>query len=103
MADIDVFYKRSNDFRTIPVSGVWGGVTAPGMISAEFFVEKPAVPEHTVIKVDENGVATELPSGKREITREILVGVIITPEMARIIGNFLIARADEIDKFRDKK
>lgn len=100
MPDINVFYKRSDNFTVFPVGGVWGGITPQGLISAEFFIDKPASPEHTVLKLDETGEAKETVPDRQDITRELLVGLIANPEIARIIGNWLITRADEVDKIR---
>lgn len=105
MPDINVFYRRSEDYKIIPITGAWGGITPQGSISCEVFFEKSSQPEHTVLRVSDSGEKpVEVPNEKQrpEVTREVLVAMIMQPEVARNLGNWLIGKADEFDKLLAK-
>ncbi len=102
MGDITVFFKKSQDYREIPVSGAWGGLSPQGMVYCDLFVEKAENPESIVFRIDENNQPQEV-SRQPQTTyfiREALVGLMMQPDVARSIGQWLVWQADEFDKGR---
>lgn len=98
MVELNVFYKRDDNYRLIPVTGIYGGITPQGLISADLFVDKPSTPEHITVSIDERGNATESAISRQDVTRELLVGLLVNPQIARVMGSWLISKADEYDK-----
>lgn len=101
MPEINVRYVRNEHYKIVPVSGVWGGINAKGLVYCDFFVEKPEIPKTVVMEVDEKtGKSKEISKEPKEgcLIREILCGVTIQPDIACSIGEWLVAKADEYDK-----
>ena len=100
MPDVNIFYRKSSDFKMLPISGIWGGLTAQGYLYCELFFEKAETPESILIHVEEGKKPHE--GGQRPETlmfvRESLVGLSMQPEIARAIGEWLIKNADQFKK-----
>jgi hypothetical protein len=100
MAQIRVKAKKDSEHRIIPASGVWGGVTPHGMVYFDVVLEKPEAPTLTIIDVDEaTGVRTETIEEPKEqsVERILMTGILVRPEAARAIGQWLIEKADEAE------
>ncbi|MDP3111584.1 MAG: hypothetical protein Q8M71_05740 [Thermodesulfovibrionales bacterium] len=93
---LNIFFRRDKDYKIIPVSGVWGGLTAAGLLNCELFVEGREAPEKIV--VDDTGKEISRNPAQQQIVREILISLVMRPEVARSIGQWLISKADEYDK-----
>jgi hypothetical protein len=100
MAKVKVRSKKEEGHRIITASGVWGGVTPHGMIYFDMFIEKPEAPAETLITVDERtGERHETVETPVEpyIERLLVMGVMVRPEIARSIGQWLMEKADEAE------
>jgi hypothetical protein len=94
-----VKYKESKDYRKGAASGVFGGPTPAGGLMCNFFLETRAVPDQVEIEIDSSGAAIEKPVTEEEgevFIREILFGVLLSPQVARSIGDWLIQRSREL-------
>jgi len=94
-----VRYRESPDYRRVPATGVFGGPTPAGDLMCNFFLETRAVPEEVEIEIDAGGAAKEKqpPQEDPEVfVREIQVGILLNPNVARSIGEWLIQRSEEI-------
>jgi len=101
MPEIKIFFRRAAEFKMIPVSGVWGGLTPQGNVYCDFFFEKAEIPENVVVQVGEGGTpAKEVGRNPQNqmFVREVVVGLSMQPEIARSIGQWLIEKADEFQK-----
>jgi hypothetical protein len=100
MARVKVRSKKEEGHRIITASGVWGGVTPHGMIYFDMFIEKPEAPAETMITIDERtGERTETVETPSEpyVERLLVMGVMVRPEIARSIGQWLTEKADEAE------
>ncbi len=98
MTTIKIQYEEAKDYRSIPVTGIWGGVAPNGEIFADFFIERQKSPSSTHIEIDESGkLVKETPSGQKYI-REKQIGIILRPDIALSIGNWLVDKAKEAMK-----
>lgn len=100
MPEIHIYFKKADGYKVMPVSGAWGGLTPQGLVHCDFFVEKSENPERVVMSLDETtGEAREISRSPEQnfVVRESLVGVMMQPDMARSIGKWLIAQADDFD------
>lgn len=97
---VNVFFRKDKDYRIHPVSGVWGGLTPHGLISCDFFFERAETPERLTIEDDSREVSRspETPM----IIRELLAGISLRPEVARSIGQWFIAQAEEFDRIQGR-
>jgi hypothetical protein len=100
MAKIRVKARKDSEHRIIPASGVWGGVTPHGMVYFDVVLEKPEAPTLTIINVDEaTGERVESIEEPKEqsVERILMTGILVRPESARAIGQWLIDKADEAE------
>jgi hypothetical protein len=101
MANVKIIFKRNADYKSVPVSGIWGSVTPQGMINGDIFVESIEPPEFIVLDIDQitgEPKTTKKHPEKQDVLREAIVGLVFKPDIARSIGEWLIAKADEVEK-----
>lgn len=105
MADINVYYRKNEQYKTLPISGVWGGITPQGFIHGDLIIEKTEMPDKVVLQInDKTGEANQISQSPEGgvIIREALVGIVMFPEVAREIGKWLVQKADEFDNLSKK-
>jgi hypothetical protein len=101
MPDIHIVYRAAKDYKSIPVSGVYGGINPQGMIHADLFIEKADYPEETVMRVNEaTGETFELSRTPEQqpVVREFLVGMVMRPEVAKAIGQWLLKQVEQMER-----
>lgn len=96
---ITIVYEEAEGKRTISASGAQGGVAPNGnSIVANFYVERGSVPHHVQHEVNEEGrVDLDQPIDavtRGEVTREIQTTMVMTPEDAYRIGQWLMQHAE---------
>jgi len=91
-----VQFSRATDYRIIPATGAWGGVTPNGEIVFDLYVERQESPESIEIEVvDGKQVGEKRYPQPQPIEREAQIGVVVRPDIAKAIGEFLIGMADK--------
>ena len=90
-------FSKDQDYRRIPVNGAWGGPTPRGDVWVEFFHESQETPPKTSRKLTDDGVISEEKAGatveNKNYTRTLFVGMMLRPEHAESIGNWLQEKA----------
>jgi hypothetical protein len=94
MPEIKVEFKKGSDYRIIPVTGAWGGVNPQGEIIFDLFVEKLEV-QSIRIRVEPGRPPVEIAREEEIHVRESQIGVVVRPDIARSIGEWLIQKANE--------
>lgn len=95
-------YIKSTQFRVAHVDGGIGGVTPSGLLHFAVFSERPAIPKHTVHRIEDNRLGAEIPELKDTrgtIIRELEVDMIMSLQVAAGIRDWLteqITKANEI-------
>jgi hypothetical protein len=95
MPEIKITFKKALDYRIIPVTGAWGGINPQGEIILDLFVEKLEVPDSVKIKVEPDHPPVEIAIEGQVHIRESQIGVVVRPDIARSIGEWLIQKAKE--------
>lgn len=90
-------YKEVRDKPSIPATGAWGGPTPDGSaVVVHLYVEYGAVPSVMTFDVEAGG-RVDLNKGEAvtrgDATREVLATLVLAPENAASIGQFLIDKA----------
>lgn len=96
---IKVVFSQAREYRKVSATGVWGGPAPSGEILCNFFVEQNSYPDELEINLSPTGeVASENPIFKEEITviREIQICVVMSPHVAKSVGEWMIKRAEEL-------
>ena len=93
---IKVYYRRDKNYRIFPATGAFGGLTPQGEICVDFFVERGLPPKHVTMQIGPGTTAREMKIEEEEhLVREMLVGLVLRPDIALSIGRFLIDKANE--------
>jgi len=95
MSDIKIQFKKAADYRIIPVTGAWGGVNPQGEIVFDLFVEKMEIPESVHMRIEPGHPPVEMEREGQVHVRECQIGIVIRPDIARSIGEWLIQKATE--------
>ena len=90
-------FEQDDDYRLLPVNGVWGGVSPRGDIQADFFYESYTIPDEVTQAVAPDGSLGEELERKQSalLQRTILVGMMLTADQAESIGRWLQEKALE--------
>lgn len=98
-------FVREDDYRVLPVNGVWGGVTPRGDIRVEIFHEYEALPGTVTHVLSPEGqlgeeVGREKPTGLegKVFDRRVFAGIMLTASQAESIGQWLQAKAADARK-----
>lgn len=94
--DITVHFTKAPDYRLLPISGAWGGPSLVGDIVVDFFVEKITTPDQVVMRVEPTGAAEEVSRSEQKNIREIQVGLVLRPDIALSVGNWLVKQANQV-------
>lgn len=90
-------FSRDDEYRVIPVNGVWGGVTPRSDIRVELFHESQAMPKtitHAVTPEGDLGAELERKPAPA-FHRQVFLGMMLTAEQAESIGRWLQEKARE--------
>ena len=94
-------FKKDDNYRIVPVNGIWGGPTPRGDIRVDFFHESQSLPEVVEHEMTPEGtLGKELGQRSPEIQRTVSVGIILTVEQADSIGRWLQKKALDVRKQR---
>lgn len=98
--DVSIVFERNKDANTFPVTGIWGG-SSPDVTNlvAHFYTEYKSTPNSIKADVQEGG-RVDVNAGERisrgDITREIQGTMVLRPETAISIGQWLIQKGQEM-------
>jgi len=99
-------YKVLPTYNAYAVSGVHGGLNASGEVVANFFHERSRIPKKQSYNITEDGQLTidpDTPKPDDSIIRNILFSISMNPNTARVVGQWLVDRANEHQDFLEKQ
>jgi len=88
-----VVYQKANDYRFIPVTGAFGGPAPNGEIVVDLYVERFDVPVDSNVVVGDTGIPVESPTPDTPIRRELMIGIVMRPDIAYVLGKFMMEKA----------
>ena len=92
----NIHFTKASHYKIIPATGAWGGPTPQGELLCNFFIEYKDAPKTIEMEI-KDGKPREAPQPiENDFIRELQMGVIIRPDIARSIGQWLVQKADEI-------
>ncbi|OIN59832.1 hypothetical protein [Arsenicibacter rosenii] len=100
---VTAHYIKNELFRTVYVSGVYGGFTPEGLLNVNFFTERATIPQQITITPIQDGQRLRLeesnPVGKQGITRELQVGTVMSIQQAQALQIWLADKIEEFNRF----
>jgi hypothetical protein len=103
--DIAIVYVTSPNKRTLGVTGAYGGPAPDGRhVAVHLFAEYGTVPSLETLHVSGEGALLGNPDRtmRGDVTREVLATLIMTPEHAVALGEFMVERGSMALEFRKK-
>lgn len=94
---VSITYESSPDRRTVVINGAVGGILNGPEVVVDLYVERGSLPDVTQ-ELDAQGKpipGTELPINRYSKTREIQTTVVLNPEMAIGLGQYLIRLGEQ--------
>jgi len=83
-------YEKSKDFKSALCTGAYGGVGQKGLINMYLFLDRMALPEKEVYKVDEKGHIIEIMEDERSaVVREVYFGALFDISTAKSLHTWL--------------
>lgn len=97
---IKIRYLKSYDYKASLATGVYGGITANGMINANFFTDRSVLPDSQLIEVDDKGVQIGLPKDQKDgdLLREVQTGILMDVNTAKVVVAWLDSKIEEFEK-----
>jgi hypothetical protein len=92
--NVKIYFSKTKDYKIVPATGVWGGVSPNGDIFFDLFIDKHDSPEYLVLKVDSDNKTEEVERGEQKLVRESQIGITLRPDNALVIGKWLIGKAE---------
>lgn len=93
---VKIKFRKSNDYKIIPVTGVWGGLSPNNEVVFDLFIERHLNPEFIEIEIDEGGKKVgERQEGEQAFIRESQIGIVLRPDIAYSIGEWLMGKAHD--------
>ncbi len=98
--NIKIRYLKAYDYKASLATGVYGGITANGMINANFFTDRTILPDSQLIEVDDKGVPIGLPKDQKDgdLLREVQTGILMDVNTAKVIVAWLDSKIEEFEK-----
>ena len=90
-----VVYSKAANYKRCGVTGAYGGVNPNGEVIADFFVEYKEPPEELHLEVRKGKVNEVDRKGGDKFIREMQVGLVLRPDIALSVGNWLIRQAEK--------
>lgn len=94
---VTITYKSSPDRRTVAINGAVGGILNGPEVVVDLYVERGSLPDVTQ-QLDVQGqpvYASETPINSYSKTREIQTTLVLNPEMAIGLGQYLIKLGEQ--------
>jgi len=95
----NIKYQKTHDYKTSFVTGIHGGLSSNGMITASFLADRHALPEVAILELDEknNVIRNEDVKGS-DMVREVPFGVVMDINTTKLIINWLSLRVKEYEE-----
>lgn len=95
---VSIKYQKPSDYKIIPATGAYGGTTPQGEILCNFYVEYQVPPDSIKLEINPaDGTSEEIEKVvKDSYIRELNVGVLMRPDIAKSIGEWLIKQANAV-------
>jgi hypothetical protein len=103
VSKVNVTFRKTSSYNQFPAGGVWCTRTVNGQILCDFYLESEEPPESLVLGISDKGKqvseeAREFSGDAPGFMRTVLTGVVMTPEVAEIVGQFLVETARDMKK-----
>jgi hypothetical protein len=101
-------FEKAPDFRLMRADGIWGGITPRGDLEINFFLDTNSLPaEATYELTPKNTLGKEqsrkLAYEKGKVLRLVNCGIVVSPNVAKSIVDWLNEKLDALAKLEEKE
>lgn len=90
---ITIKYERDQNYRLLPVQGAHIGISPTGDLVVDVYVERSTHPDELTLELEAPSTVREVDKkGERHI-RHVLSGLVMRPDVAYSLGEWLIQKA----------
>ena len=95
---LNIAFKEGPEYKIFPATGAYGGPTPQGEILCNFYVEYREPPESISVEINKSGKVEEVDrkQAQQKYIRELEVAILMRPDIAKSIGEWLIKTAEKI-------
>lgn len=102
--EIEAHFIKSPDFKTVPISGAYGGPLGNGQLNLILFTERIPIPTRIVLDVQSDGTVVEKSRDSKDgIIREVALGVMLDIDAAKAIHQLLGSMIEQQEKILTQK
>ena len=93
---------KSYDFKPFLASGVHGGLSTNGLINANFFIDRSAIPvdETVTVSSDNKIIGKPIENKDADVEREFLCSVLMDISTAKLIADWLTQKVKEFESLK---
>jgi hypothetical protein len=95
---VKFIFKKSDDYNLHFVNGLFGGFTAQGELVINFFFESRVVPDEQEGKIEGTTINYIPVSTPMDFIREMKCGIIMTPQQAYTLRDWLNLKLNELEQ-----
>jgi hypothetical protein len=92
---LSIKFTKSPDYRVVAATGAWGGLTPQGELFCNLFIEHNAPPESVELEVGPISAKEVRKISSHDMVREFQVGIVMRPDIAKSIGEWLVNNAEK--------
>jgi hypothetical protein len=95
VSTVNIEFRKAPSYNITPATGAWCTKTTNGQILCDFLVESEETPMSLVLGISDKGAPTSeetrnFSNGAPGFIRTFISGVVMTPEVALMVGQLLI-------------
>ena len=93
--EIDIIFSKADGYRLVPATGAWGGVSPQKEVVVDFYIDHRSNPKSIHLTTEGDERKARRNPDPQPFERAVQFGVVLRPDIARTIGEFLIEHADK--------
>lgn len=93
---VKIIFKNSIDNKTVAVTGAYGGPSPQGELIVHFFIEYQNFPDLIELDIEQTPPKETAHRKENIYTREVQTTMVMRPDIAKVIGQWLIANSEKI-------
>jgi hypothetical protein len=95
LATVRIEFTKTPSYKVLPATGAWCTETTSGQILCDFLVESEEPPKGLTLNISSDGKPLsekerDFSSGAPGYVRTFMAGIVMTPEVAEMVGQLLI-------------
>ena len=95
---LSVRYEYGNDFRIVPIHGVFGSIAGDGDIFIAGWYQHPAMPTNGQLEITSTGIREKPGEDSKTIVRRIELGLNLSADVAESLMRLLQRQLQKVDE-----